>query len=130
MATALVTTTEELRPRESGLGRGTWPSNAPVNGFRTCTPLSPAAMKAFPPTSSVCDFDCATSAPLNGHEPTTLMLLSLYTANLPGTPWTTATIPPPTATQRASASEIELVTANVAGLSMKRLPASPEVARS
>src|SRR5258706_10699831 len=51
MATALVTTTEGLRPRESGLGLGTWPRNAPVDGFRTCTPLSPAAMNALPPTS-------------------------------------------------------------------------------
>src|SRR6059036_3690653 len=105
MATALVTTTEGLRPSESGLGLGTWPRNAPVAGFRTCTPLSPAAMNALPPTSSACDFDCAMSAPLNGHEPTTLMLLSLYTASMPGTPRTTATSPPPTACDAAAVSQ-------------------------
>src|SRR6266446_5411123 len=128
MATALVTTTEGLRPRESGLGLGTWPRNAPVEGFRTCTPLSPAAMNALPPTSSACDLDCATSAPANAKFPMELMLLSLKTANVPGMPWTTATLPPPTATQRASCNGIELVTVNSVGSSMNRLPASPEVA--
>src|SRR5258707_7274347 len=106
MATALVTTTDGLRPRESGLGLGTWPRNAPVDGFRTCTPLSPAAMNALPPISSACDFDCAMSAPLNGHEPTRLMLLSLYTASLPGTPCITTNYPPPPVSQRASLNAI------------------------
>src|SRR5258708_35540531 len=96
MATAVVTRTEGLRPRESGLGLVTWPRNAPVAGFGACTPLSPAAMNALAPTTSAFDLDCAMWPPLNGHEPTTRMSPSLYTARVPATPRTTATRPTPT----------------------------------
>src|SRR5712692_8638521 len=128
MATAFVTTTLGLKANESGFGRGIEPKRAPVDALSTCTPLSPAAMNALPPTSSACDFDCAMSAPANGKFPTELMLLSLKTERMPGVPRTTATLPPPTATQRASCIGIELVTVNNVGSSTNRLPASPEVA--
>ena len=80
-ATALVTTTDESRPSESGFGRGTEATRKPVLALSTCTPPEPAAINAFPPTITAFDFDCATSAPVNenGDPATGVMLLSLKT---------------------------------------------------
>ena len=129
-ATAFVTTTEESRPSESGFGRGTDATRKPVLALSTWTPPVPAAMNAFPPTTCTVDLGWGTFAPVNenGDPASGVMSLSLKTESRPGVPWTTTTLPPPTATHRASDRLTEVINENVAGSMTNRAPASPDVA--
>jgi hypothetical protein len=85
-------------------------------------------MNAFPPTSSTVDLDSATSAPVKGNVPAAVRSDSLNTASCPGVPCTTATLPPPTATQRASWRPTAVFSAYVDELKENSDPPSPDVA--
>src|SRR2546422_10866284 len=124
----LVTTTDGLSPNESGLGRGTEPTTNPVLALNTCTPLSPAAMNAFPPASSTVDLDSAMSAPLKGNVPTGASVVSLNTEICPGVPCTTTICPPATVTHRASCRRMVSSGVRVTGSMTNSAPVLPDVA--